>query len=224
MDLMYSIIIAAFSIFCFIFGLAFSMVNFKKRRSIDYSFKNMFPFEFNYQAHFVDNMLGNAFLMFSGLSLILFYASFKGSRTDGYTIFILIASIISTLVVSACYFVSTRTLKVWAFGIVLGYAMIFMLIAATAVLHLKYYQQTHQTLNLIGLIYSCVIALIIFVLAINPKLSFQIKAKEKEKTSPDEETRYERPKWIPLAFSIWMVIFSLYLSAVSIILFAASVS
>ena len=224
MPLQYSIIIASFSIFCFIFGLAFSMANFKKRRQIPYSIKNMFPFEFNYQAHFIDNMLGNAFLMFSGLSLILFYATFNGSRTDGYTIFILIASSISTVLVSACYFVNTRLLKTWVFAIVLGYSMIFMLIATTAILHLKYYQQTHQVLNLVGLIYSLVLALAVFVLAMNPKLSFKIKAKEKPKTNPDEETKYERPKWIPLAFSIWMATVALYLSTIGIILFSASIS
>ena len=224
MDLMYSIIIGAFAIFTLIFGLAFSMVNYQKRHKAPYAIRNMFPFEFNYQAHFVDNMLGNSFLMISGLSLILFYGTFKGSRTDGYTIFILIAAIISTLLVCASYFVSTRLLKVWMLGMVLGYTLIFMLIAITACLHFKYFQQTHQTLNLIGLIFSIVLAVFVFALAMNPKLSFRIKAKEKANQDPNEEKKYERPKWIPLTFSIWMVIFALYINEIGIILFAASIS
>ena len=146
MPLHYSIIIASFSIFCFIFGLAFSMANFKRRHKMSYSIRNMFPFEFNYQGLFVDNLLGNMFLMVSGLSLIVTYATFNGSRTDGYTIFILIASIISAVLISANYFINTKTLKLWALSVVLSYAMIFMLIAAIAILHLKYYQQTHQEL------------------------------------------------------------------------------
>ena len=224
MPLHYSIIIASFSIFCFIFGLAFSMANFKRRHKMAYSIRNMFPFEFNYQGLFVDNLLGNMFLMVSGLSLIVTFATFNGSRTDGYTIFILIASIISAVLISANYFINTKTLKLWALSVVLSYAMIFMLIAAIAILHLKYYQQTHQVLNLVGLIYSIVLALAAFVLAMNPKLSFRIKAKEKPKTNPEEETKYERPKWIPLAFSIWIVTILLYLSQIGIILFSASIS
>lgn len=224
MDYTYSIIIAAFATFCLIFGIAFSMVNYQKRYKQKFSIRNMFPFEFNYQAHFIDNMLGNAFLMFSGLSLILFYSTFRGSRTDGFTIFILIAAIISTLTISSLYFVSTRTLKTWLFFVTISYGMVFMLISATGCLHWKYYQQTHQTLNLVGFILCCVFALIIFVMAMNPKLSFRVNAKEKENANPDEPKTYERPKWIVIAFTIWMMIFALYLNQIGILLFAISIS
>lgn len=213
-----SLTIAVTSLVLFVAGIVFSISNYRRRYQSKYSLKNMFPFEFNYMGHFFDNILGNFLFIFSGLCLLVFYATFKGSRTEGFGIFLFVAGIIVSGLITSLYFVSTKYLKTHIVILTLCFALTFMSIAASALLNLKYYRHDQNITALTGFIYSIVLAVFAFALAMNPKLSFKIQAKVKQ-TVNDEEAKYERPKWIVVAFTEWMLILTAYLNQIGVIFF-----
>lgn len=213
-----SVTIAVASLVLFVAGIVFSISNYRRRYQSKYSLKNMFPFEFNYMGHFFDNILGNFLFIFSGLCLLVFYATFKGSRTEGFGIFLFVAGIIVSGLITSLYFVSTKYLKTHIVILTLCFALTFMSIAASALLNLKYYRHDQNITALTGFIYSIVLAVFAFALAMNPKLSFKIQAKVKQ-TVNDEEAKYERPKWIVVAFTEWMLILTAYLNQIGVIFF-----
>ena len=213
-----SVTIAVASLVLFAAGIVFSISNYRRRYQSKYSIKNMFPFEFNYMGHFFDNILGNFLFIFSGLCLLVFYATFKGSRTEGFGIFLFVAGIIVSGLITSLYFVSTKYLKTHIVILTLCFALTFMSIAASALLNLKYYRHDQNITALTGFIYSIVLAVFAFALAMNPKLSFKIQAKVKQ-TVNDEEAKYERPKWIVVAFTEWMLILTAYLNQIGVIFF-----
>ena len=213
-----SVTIAVASLILFVAGIVFSISNYRRRYQSKYSLKNMFPFEFNYMGHFFDNILGNFLFIFSGLCLLVFYATFKGSRTEGFGIFLFVAGIIVSGLITSLYYVSTKYLKTHIVILTLCFALTFMSIAASALLNLKYYRHDQNITALTGFIYSIVLAVFAFALAMNPKLSFKIQAKVKQ-TVNDEEAKYERPKWIVVAFTEWMLILTAYLNQIGVIFF-----
>ena len=222
MDFRVSLAVLGFAILLLVAGVALSRVNYYKRFKTHFSFRNTFPFEFNYEAHFVDNLLGNAFLVFSTLTIILFYASFKGCRDSGLPIFIFISGVLSSVFICMLYFVSTKLLKTHIVTLTLSYALVFMLQAATGLLNLEYYNHYHNIVNLIGVIYSFALAALTFITVMNPKLSFRIKTKEPP--TEGDSVSFARPKWIVIAFSEWIAIAGLYLNAIGVIFFLISIS
>ena len=165
-----SVTIAVASLVLFVAGIVFSISNYRRRYQSKYSLKNMFPFEFNYMGHFFDNILGNFLFIFSGLCLLVFYATFKGSRTEGFGIFLFVAGIIVSGLITSLYFVSTKYLKTHIVILTLCFALTFMSIAASALLNLKYYRHDQNITALTGFIYSIVLAVFAFALAMNPKV------------------------------------------------------
>lgn len=214
------IVLGCFSLLTLLAGVAFSRQNYFSRFKSKYSFKNMFPFEFNFRGSFADNMLGNVFMIVSFISLMLLYSLFEGARTETYGIITFIGGCLASLMVCALFFVSTRFLKVHILLVAFAYAIIFLTIATTALLNLKYYQFYQHPLPLVGFIYSIVLGVVTFALAMNPKLSFRINAKQED----GKEDKFVRPNWIPIAFTEWMMMLILYLNQIGIIIFAISVS
>ena len=221
MDFMYSIIVAIIGVFCLTVGIILSKANYKKRFQDSYSLLNHFPFEINYGTHGFENIFGNFFLAISVISCLLFYTTFQGSRGEGLGIFVFVAGIIGAFLNELLFYLSTKYLKTHIIALTLNTALTFMLISATLLLNLKYYRDSHNVMNLVGIIYSGVIALGVFILVINPKLSFKIKGKEVK----DEkgETKLVRPSFIPVAFTEWMVLFAYFLNQLGIIFFLISI-
>lgn len=223
MKFYYSIIFAVVAILTLIAGLLFSRKNYEQRFRQRFSFKNMFPFELNYESKFVDNILGNIFLVLSSAVFIAFYTTFTGSHSEGFGIFIFIAGTFAGVLHVILLFLPTKYIKTHIFFLTLTFAIDFMLCASTAIYNFTYYRDSKNVLNLIGMIYGIILTLGIFVLVMNPKLSFKIKGKEVVDETTKEVT-ITRPDWIMIAFTEWVIPFIAYANMIGVILFLISVA
>lgn len=219
----YSLILAVLAVLTLIAGILFSKKNYEQRFKQRFSLKNMFPFELNYESKFVDNILGNVFLVLSSAIFIAFYTTFEGSHSEGFAIFIFISGVFAGVLHIVLLFLPTKYIKTHIFFVTLTFAIDFMLTACTAILNFNYYRDSQNIFNLIGMIYSIVLCLGVFVLVMNPKLSFKIKGKE-VKDEKTNEVILTRPDWIMIAFTEWVIPFITYANMFGVVFFLISVA
>lgn len=221
MGIVFSSILAAVAIIFFSAGIVLSKKNYKSRFNIDYSLKNMFPFEINYEGHFGDNLFGNIALSLSTVFLIVFYATFDTSHTNGFATFTLISGIFSAVLSLILYFVPFKNLKTHVALSTFLFVFSFMLSISISLLNVFYWNQNHSVLNLVAAIIGGLIVLSILILIINPKLSLRVEGEEIKDESG--ETRIVRPKRIPYAYTEWAVMMTVFMSSVPLIIYLISI-
>ena len=205
-----SIIIAAVSFTIF---MVFSMLNYKKRYNVTYNLRNMFPYEFNYETTFKDNLIGNIFLVATSVGLVLFYVSFFQSMNNfGLPIITMVAGIVASVMMPFVSFVPIKMIKMHLFVDVVFFIMTFLSIASFGLIMLNEYQVFAQTKSLAMAIVNFVFALGVFLILMNPKLTHWGDLEEVENS--DGTKYYKRPKFFVLAFSEWLIMFFMIASTV----------
>ena len=197
--------LAAGSILLFISYIFLSTFNYKKRFENKYDLRNCFPYEFNFESKLTDNLLGNVALIASMfLSMGLFALGLAFYQNNGYIIAGTIAGIVYSILVLAINFTPLKTLRFHFVMMVILFVAAFFTPMALGLTSFSIYQTTKQVYPIVLMVICFVIGLLMFVLIMNPKLSFNIKMK----VAVDEQgnEKYVRPDFITVAFTEWMMV------------------
>lgn len=208
-------------LFTFLFLLA-SFMNYKRRRTIKYNMKNMFPFELNYRSSFSNNIYGNISLILSSLSFAFFYATYDIGFTNGLFLTVRILGIASIILFAVLCFLPFEFLRVHLLFFSLFMVTSFAIPVFTAIGSYVYNQTLPDLSTLVTIVFwiSILMVIVIFALLLNPKLTFNFKMKEEIQEDGTKIT--VRPNILVVAFTEWM----LYLFYIinSLILFILSFS
>ena len=201
------------AIISFTIFMVFSFLNYKKRYSVTYNLKNMFPYELNYESSFKDNLIGNVFLLLSSASLVLFFISFFQSMNNyGLTLMSLIAGVLASVMMPFVVFVPVKILKTHLFVDVLFFLTTFLTLGSFGLVMVNEYQLFMQTKSLVMAIIDLTFAFLVFLILMNPKLTHW--GDLEEVTNSDGTKYYKRPKYFVLAFSEWLIMFFMLLSPI----------
>ena len=207
----WAIAFASGAIIFFLLYFVASSFNYKKRFNDKYDLKNHFPYEFNYEGHFSDNIIGNVSLIMSAaFSIGLYIVSCAFKYTNGLVIASLGSGVALSLLIVALNFAPLKYLKLHLFFMVLSFVAAFATPALIGFGFFNHYQDFKDGFSLVFFIICLVIAVFLFVLIMNPKLSLNIPMKKATDDKGNEY--YVRPKFIVIAFSEWMMIFSILIS------------
>lgn len=205
------------SLIFFVLFLIFSIENYKKRFDLKYDLRNHFPYELNYKSRFGDNALGNICLI---AAMVLSISSFGCcsqfvSKNALMLVPIICGSIYSLLLV----FVVFADIKYLRFHVILNVMLsgiAFLTPASIGLIGLFFFQQKESIPGLVYLIIGMLVGLFNFVLIMNPKFSFNIEMKVVKLENGQEQV--VRPKFIVMAFSEWLMMFSIFISHILLIL------
>ena len=178
-----------------------------------YDLRNCFPYEFNFESKLTDNLLGNVALIASMfLSMGLFALGLAFYQNNGYIIAGTIAGIVYSILVLAINFTPLKTLRFHFVMMVILFVAAFFTPMALGLTSFSIYQTTKQIYPIVLMVICFVIGLLMFVLIMNPKLSFNIKMK----VAVDEQgnEKYVRPDFITVAFTEWMMVLLLPVSQI----------
>ncbi len=205
-----SIIIAVVSFTIF---MVFSMLNYKRRYNVKYNLRNMFPYEFNYETTFKENLIGNIFLVATSVGLVLFYISFFQSMNNfGLPIVTLVAGILGSVLMPFIAFTPIKMIRMHLAVDVTFFLMTFLTFASYGLIMVSEYQVFMQTKSLVMAIVNFVFALGIFLILMNPKLTHWGDLEEVDNS--DGTKYYKRPKYFVLAFSEWLIMFFMIASVI----------
>lgn len=205
------------SIFFFILYFVLSCFNYRRRFKEQYDVRNHFPYEFNYEGRFSDNLLGNITLILSGVfSLGAF--SFAGAQMhlNGLLLSAVGAGGLLSILLVIINFVPLKSIKVHLLFLVLLFVSAFATPTLLGFTFFEHYQIYQDTISLAFFIVSLVVGAFVFILIMNPKLSLRITMQKATDEKGNEY--YVRPKFIVVAFSEWLILFSLLLTQVILII------
>lgn len=208
--------LAASSILFFFGYVLFSRANYKRRFKESYDLRNHFPYEFNYESPFSENILGNVCLILCiAFSLGLFAFSISNKLNNGMLIAAAISGCIYSLILIFVNFVSLKFMKLHMLFSILIFVAAFFTPGAIGLAAFKNYQDFRIVGSLVLAIICALVALFNFVMIMNPRLSLNIKME----VAVDEkgEEHHIRPKYIVFAFTEWLLIFSLPISQILLI-------
>ena len=217
MNIAWLIGLASSSILFFFAYLFLSMNNYKQRFKDVYDLRNHFPYEFNYQSRFADNVLGNIALILCGsFSLGLFACSLVYRVNNGMLLFALISGSLYTILFVLLDFIPLKYMKLHMVFSILLFVAAFFTPSAIGLTALREYQDSKNVITLILFIACIVVGVFNFALAMNPRLSLNIKMQ----VATDEKGNeyYVRPKFIMMAFTEWLMISSLFVSQILLVL------
>ncbi len=178
-----------------------------------YDLRNCFPYEFNFESKLTDNLLGNVALIASMfLSMGLFTLGLAFYQNNGYIIAGTIAGIVYSILVLAINFTPLKTLRFHFVMMVILFVAAFFTPMALGLTSFSIYQTTKQIYPIVLMVICFIIGLLMFVIIMNPKLSFNIKMK----VAVDEQgnEKYVRPDFITVAFTEWMMVLLLPVSQI----------
>ena len=193
---------------------------YKQRHNENYSFVRMFPYEYNYPSVFKENIWGNVLFLFACSAVVVFYI--MNPFDSIYKNITIIISIVQAMVLLCLlmmplnYLRTHLALSVVSMTVSLALVLFDFIFAYT---YFKYYADSVQrVLCIISMVASGLLALVMLVLILNPKLSFKIYL-DKEVDKDGNEV-LKRPKVIFLALNEWVSIFVYFLSPLGIMLVA----
>ncbi len=190
-----------------------SFLHYSTKWKKKYNLRNMFPYEINYGGTFMDNGWGNIFLVLMTLSLSAYFIMFSGDFTASVFLPTKIIGAISVLVIPFVVLVPLKYLKAHIAIAVSQFFTSMALPASIAITALRTYQSYDMSaLPIVILVLSLIMTIFILILVFNPNLSLRIMY-EKSTNEKGEEV-ISRPKTIFLAFSEWLMIFSLFVDAI----------
>ena len=201
---------ASLFILCYLVSALF----YKKRHETKYHFYQMFPYEFNYPHVFKENMYGNILFGASCFSIGAFYI--LNPISSLYTYISLALGIVITMLFLCLLLMPLQFLRT---HIVLS-TLAMTLSAALPLFNLlnaleQFKTSANQTLCIVSMVISGLLALSMIALILNPKMTFKIYY-EKEVT-PDGKEIMKRPKVIFIALSEWWAIFTFIASPLAMI-------
>lgn len=201
----------------FIIYFVLSCVNYRRRFNEQYDVRNHFPYEFNYEGTFADNLLGNIALILSGaLSVSAFVFAGAQMHLNGLLLSAVGAGVLLSILLIVINFVPLKTMKMHLLFLVLLFVTAFATPALLGFTFFEHYQIYKDNISLAFFIVSMVIAGFIFIMIMNPKLSFRITMQKATDEKGNEY--YVRPKFIVVAFSEWLILFSILLTQLILII------
>ena len=216
MNIAWLIGLASASLLFFFAYLFLSQANYKQRFKQKYDIRNYFPYELNYESKFVDNILGNvALVLCAAFALGLFSCSLVYKLNNGLLLISLISAVLYTILFVLINFIPLKLLKTHMVFSVLLFVTSFVTPSAIGLTAFRVFQETKSGIAIAIFIVCIVVALFNFGLVMNPKLTLNIKME----VATDEKGNeyYMRPKFIVMAFSEWLAIFSLMVSEILLI-------
>ena len=199
------------AIIFFVGYILFSLTNYKKRFKNQYDLRNCFPYELNYESKFADNLFGNLSLLMSmAFSLALFALGLSYFKTNGYLLVVMISGALYTIFVALINFIPLKFLKTHLVFAILLFLAAFLTPGSAGLTSFNIYQQTQNVYPIVIMSICAVVALFVFGLIMNPKLSLNIKMN----VATDEKGNeyYVRPQFIVIAFTEWMLVCGLIVS------------
>lgn len=208
-----------------LFGVLFlvaSFISYRNKYKVTYNIRNMFPYELNYKSNFSENFYGNISLILATISFVFFFSTFDLKFNNGFFIIIMISGILSSILFLALVFIPLDYMRLHSIVFILFLISSFLLSTSISIGSFIYNQQIGETspIPFIIFILGFVLTLLILVLLLNPKLNLNIRMKET--IAEDGSIKYVRPRMITIAFSQWLLFFSLFIS--EILLFVLTLS
>ena len=210
--LLLTVFIVGISLFilCYLVSALF----YRKRHETKYHFYQMFPYEFNYPHVFKENLYGNILFGASCFSIAAFYI--LNPISSLYTYLSLALAIIITMLFLCLLLMPLRFLRTHialsTFAMTFSVALpLFNLLNALEQMRIT----TNKTLCIVSMVVSGLMALLMIVLILNPKMTYKIYY-EKEVT-PEGKEIMKRPKIIPVALSEWWAIFTFIVSPLAVL-------
>ena len=209
-----AIFFASFAMF--VGGYFLSSAFYYKKHDVKYSFKRMFPYEFNYPNSFKRNIYGNIALVLSLVGVITFYIyrmSISNSQT--ITLYVLVAlSIIAAAFIGCLLFMPLQFLRTHMVVSTLCMTCAFAMPALNAVVGYEALRAAEvdstKVLSIIAIVIGIILALTMVVLLLNPRATYNIYLDKSVDENGNEVMA--RPKFIPIAFNEWWAIFTFVLS------------
>lgn len=178
----------------------------------------MFPYEFNYPYVFKPNFYGNLLFIFGAILIMAIYDVNPVNSIYSYATIVI--SILLTMLSIVIILLPLRYLKTH-----LATSCVLMVLSVTLPLFnfLMAFEQfknateaPQNTLAIISMVISGILALAMMLLILNPKLTFKIHL---DKTVDEQGNEVlVRPKIIYLALTEWWAIFTYFVSPLAVIL------
>ena len=210
------------SLSLFVGGYFLSSAFYYKRHDVKYSFKRMFPYEFNYPNSFKRNIYGNIAIVLSMVGIIVFYI-YKMSNTNSQsiTIYVLVAlSIITAALIGCLLFMPLQFLRTHIILSTLAMASSFAMPALGALLgyeSLKMVELNYEkALSIIAIVTGAILAVTMVAFLFNPRATYKIYLDKS--VDKDGNEVMARPKFIPIAFNEWWAIFTYMLSPLPLVI------
>lgn len=209
------------SLSLFVGGYFLSSAFYYKRHDVKYSFKRMFPYEFNYPNSFKRNIYGNIAIVLSMVGIIVFYI-YKMSNTNSQsiTIYVLVAlSIITAALIGCLLFMPLHFLRTHMIVSTLCMTCAFAMPALNALVGYETFKMAEvdssKVLSIIAIVIGIILALTMVILLLNPRATYKIYLDKSVDENGNEVMA--RPKFIPIAFNEWWAIFTFILSPLPLI-------
>ncbi|MBE6135687.1 MAG: hypothetical protein E7181_00225 [Erysipelotrichaceae bacterium] len=204
------LIIAVFLFVCFLLA---SIFNYKARFKKSYHFRSHFPYELNYHGKFKDNIYGNLIYILYFIAIVVFFVFFKDVSFNGYLIFALVAGGLTLISLTALIYIPIDQLRLHMIDVAFSFVFSIGFSFAIVLSSFNKFKETSSIPSLVSLIISIVVTLIFVILILNPRLSrwAEMDVEKKE----DGTLVNVRPKWFPLAYSEWAMMFLYLLSLTS---------
>ena len=201
------------SVFFVFLSIVAGRISYKGRNQKQYSFRNTFPFEFNYNAKFIDNFYSNSLINLSVLLSGLFYIFFLTKvHNDGVLLSLGIFGLISSICLGFLYFVPLKLIKPHLLLDAIFFMANIIVASLIAIGGYKIRQEGGALDFLIFFYIGLALTAANLIVIFNPKLSTKLMAIKKGDENGQEY--YERPRYIVLAFSEWLMLFSFYINLI----------
>ena len=210
------------SLSLFVGGYFLSSAFYYKKHDVKYSFKRMFPYEFNYPNSFKRNIYGNIALVLSMLGVIVFYIyKMSNINSNSITIYVLVAlSIITAALIGCLLFMPLQFLRTHIIASTLAMTLSFAMPALNALLGYEAFRihevDTAKVLSVIAMIVGAILAVVMIIFLFNPKATYKIYLDKS--VDKDGNEVMARPKFIPIAFNEWWAIITYMLSPLPLVI------
>ena len=209
-------LVSASFLFFFAFFL-FGIFYYQKRFNLKYDIRNTFPYEINYQQSFLDNIFVNIFLILFAVSSIGFFVFFDIKNILSVNMVPTVGGIFLAICIFFLFFADLKYIRFHMILLILTSISAFALASGVALVGFRSFQLDNQDYySLIICIIAALIALFLFGVMMNPKLSFHLEMKKA--VGVDGKEKLVRPKFFVLAISEWLFIFSILLSELLLLL------
>lgn len=188
--------------------------NYFQRFKDKYDIRNHFPYEMNYELRFKDNLIGNLILIASFLLGTVYLFTYSELRFDGMLISIIASGTLSAILIVFLFLTPLKHLRLHLLETIFLFASSFSFSSLVCIECYREFKDLENPLSIAGVILSALMALIIFILIMNPKLSKW--ANLESKVNEDGSTSYIRPKYFVLAYSEWIVILTYFINLISV--------
>ena len=210
------------SLSLFVGGYFLSSAFYYKKHDVKYSFKRMFPYEFNYPNSFKRNIYGNIALVLSMLGVIVFYVyKMSNINSNSITIYVLVAlSIITAALIGCLLFMPLQFLRTHIIVSTLAMTLSFAMPALNALLGYEAFRinevDNAKVLSVIAMVVGAILAVVMIIFLFNPKATYKIYLDKS--VDKDGNEVMARPKFIPIAFNEWWAIFTYMLSPLPLVI------